>query len=469
MNTELVDVSETKKEIRIEIAPDEVRKAFDLVSKKFAEKAEVPGFRKGMAPLDVIRMRYEKEIRSDVLQDLLPAQVEVAIREHDLQPISEPQLHLDDAENVKVNGSQPLNVHVHVEIMPVVPVPEYEGMGATRRVRPVSEEEIEGVIDERRQQHSTMIPVENRKSEDGDVVIVDLKGTFLDEEGADPIEVNDLEVNLGDGLVEKSFTDNLVDVQEDDEREFEVEYPEDFSSTALAGRKVKYHAKVKSVGNIEIPDADDEWVTSLDEGFQSLEELKSGLRKDLESISKAEADSQVRNELIGKLIEKHEFEVPAALIDSQAQTLLNNFAQDLSQRGVDLSKVEKEFIENTYEQMKVQAQRDVRGAMLLEKIAESESVDVSDDEVGVEIKQMATHYQVTEDKIIESLEEQGGRSMIANNLRTRKAVEALVSKAEVADAEWIAESAENNKPEEKPDEHESGQIDEKEDKKNTAA
>ncbi len=131
----------------------------------------------------------------------------------------------------------------------------------------MSDEEIESVIDERRQQQSTMIPVEDRKSQAGDVVIVDLKGTFLDDEKADPIEVNDLEIKFGDDLVEKSFTENLIDASEDDEREFTVEYPEEFSSSALAGRTVAYNAKIKSVGIVELPEVDDEWVTSLDEGY----------------------------------------------------------------------------------------------------------------------------------------------------------------------------------------------------------
>lgn len=442
MNTELVDVSETVKEVRIEVAPDEVRKAYDAVSRKYADSATVPGFRKGMAPLDVIRMRFKDEIKNEVLQELLPGKVAAAIQEHELQPISEPQLHLDDAENVQVNGSQPLLLHAHIEIMPEVPEPEYEGIEATRRVKPVSEEEIESVIEERRQQHSTMIPVEDRKSQDGDVVIADLKGTFLDDENADPIEVNDLEVNLGDGLVEKSFSDNLVGVSEDDEREFTVEYPEEFSSSALAGRKVSYHAKIKSVGIIELPELDDEWVSSLDEGFESLGDLKKQLRQDLESMAKADADGRVRNDLIAKLIEKHEFEVPEALINSQAQTLLNNFAQDLAQRGVDLTKVENTFIESTYSQMKVQATRDVRGAMLLEKIAESEEVTVSDEEVQKEIEQMSSYYKVEKAQMLESLEEQGGEAMVSNNLRTRKAVEALVEKANIKEAEWVDEASE---------------------------
>jgi trigger factor len=324
--------------------------------------------------------------------------------------------------------------------MPEVPEPEYDGIEATRRVKPVSSDEIDSVIEERRQQNSTMIPVEDRKSQDGDVVVVDLKGTFLDDENADPIEVNDLEVNLGDGLVEASFSENLVGLEEDEEREFTVEYPEEFSSSALAGRKVSYHAKVKSVGIVELPELDDEWIASLDEGFESVKDLRSKLRADLESMAKADSDARVRNDLIAKLIEKHDFEVPEALITSQAQTLLNNFAQDLAQRGVDLSKVEQTFIESTYSQMQVQAARDVRGAMLLEKIADAEGVDITDEEVKAEIEQMASYYQVTHEKMMETLNEQGGEAMISNNLRTRKAVEALVAKGSITDGEWIEES-----------------------------
>jgi trigger factor len=440
MNTELVDVSETKKEIRIEIEPNTVRQTYDTVSRKYADSAQVPGFRKGMAPVDVIRMRFKDEIKQEVIQELLTPQVTAAIQEHSLQPISEPQIHIDDLENLKVNGSQPISIHVHIDVMPEVPEPEYDGIEATRRVKPVSSDEIDSVIEERRQQNSTMIPVEDRKSQDGDVVVVDLKGTFLDDENADPIEVNDLEVNLGDGLVEASFSENLVGLEEDEEREFTVEYPEEFSSSALAGRKVSYHAKVKSVGIVELPELDDEWIASLDEGFESVKDLRSKLRADLESMAKADSDARVRNDLIAKLIEKHDFEVPEALITSQAQTLLNNFAQDLAQRGVDLSKVEQTFIESTYSQMQVQAARDVRGAMLLEKIADAEGVDITDEEVKAEIEQMASYYQVTHEKMMETLNEQGGEAMISNNLRTRKAVEALVAKGSITDGEWIEES-----------------------------
>ncbi len=440
MNTELIDVSQTKKEIRIEVSPDEVRVVYESVSRKYANGAQVPGFRKGMAPLDVIRMRYKEEIKSDVIQQILPPKVTEAIREHQLSPLAEPHLHFDDAENVKVNGSQPLVMSVHVQVMPEIPKPNYEGLEAIRRVRPIDDDEIENIIEEQRQKQATLVPIEDRLSRDGDMVIIDLKGTFDDDPEADPIEVNDMEVQLGDEVIEKSFTDNLVGVKTDDQKEFSVEYPEEFSSPALAGRKVSYTAKVKSVGTVELPDFDDEWVKSLGQEIATVKELRSKLRKDLEAVAKADADSRVRNDLIGQLIEGAEFEVPAALIESQAQTLLNNFGQDLAQRGVDLSKVDQSFIETTYNQMKGQAERDVRGAMLLEKIAEQENVEIEKDAVAGEIEKMAAQYQMPSEEVRKMLDQQGGEAMIENNLRTREAVEALVKKAKVTDGDWVDEN-----------------------------
>ena len=437
MNTELIEVSPTQREIKIEIEPAEVREVYNKVSQKFAKQAQIDGFRKGFAPIDVVRMRYKEQIQSEVLQELFSPKVSEAIQEYNLQPLAEPHLHLEDAENVKANGSQPISLSVQVEVMPEIPAPEYKNLEVVRRVRPLSDEELDSIIDERRQESATLLPVEDRKSQEGDTVIVDLEGSFVGEENTEPIKADDLEIKLGDDKIEKSFTENLVGVEEDEEKEFTVSYAADFTSPMLAGKTVNYKAKIKSVGAIELPDLDDEWATSLDEDFESLQDLRSKLRGDLEASAKDEADNRLRSELIQKLIEAHEFEVPDALVDIQARNLLNNFAQDMAQRGMDLNKVEKDFIQMVYTQMQGQAERDVRGAMLLEKVAELENVEISSDEINEEIEKMAQHYRTTPEEIRTSLSKQGGEANISNSLRTRKAVEALVTNAKITDGEWV--------------------------------
>ena len=437
MKTEIKEISPTRKEIRIEIPAEEVKNAYNKASKKYAAAVQVPGFRKGFAPVDIVKMRYKDDIQNEVLRELLPAKVQQAIEESDLSPLGEPHLHLENQDNLKLNGSEPLVAGVHIEVMPEIPAPNYKGVEATRRVRPVGEEELDRIIDNRLRQSATLVPVEDRKSQEGDTLIVDLEGTFEDQPEGEPIKANDLELTLGDGQIEKAFTENLAGVSEDDEKEFTVEYPADFASPALAGKTVNYKAKVKSVGKVETPEADDEWAKSLEENFESMKDLRGKLRNDLELSAKAEADNRVRDELITKLIEAHDFEVPNILIENQARNLLNNFAQDLQRQGVDTKGLDENFIKMAYEQMRGQAARDVRGAMLLEKVAELENVEVSSDEISAEIEEMSKYYGIPAEEIRTTLSQQGQENGIADRLRSRKAVEALVNQSKISEGEWI--------------------------------
>jgi trigger factor len=450
MKTELKEISPTQKELKIEIDAGVVKAAYGRISQKYAQRANVPGFRKGFAPVDIVRLRFAEEIKNDVLQEIIPAQVTEAIREHELQPLAEPHLHLEDHENVKVNGSESVKLHVHVEVMPEIPTPDYKGIELVRRVKPVEQGEIEDLIANRLQKEATLIPVEGRPSEKGDTIIVDLEGRFDDKPDADPIKADDLDITLGDEVIESSFTDNLVGLNVDDEKEFTVTYPDTFSSADLAGKTLHYKAKVKSIGRSEVPELDDEWAKSLDEGYESLADLREKLRKDLESYAKADADARVRNNAIAKLIESNSFEVPNSLIENQARNLLNNFAQDLQQRGVDLTKVENEFVQMAYTNMRMQAERDVMGALLLEKVAEIEKVEVGDEELKEEIERLAEYYRMPAEEIRKSLDQNGGLDNIRNNLKTRKSIEAVVEHAKITDGEWIDETAQPVVEEEKP-------------------
>ena len=451
MKSELKEVSPTKKELKVEIDAATLKEAYAKVSRKYAKGANVPGFRKGYAPLDIIRLRFKDEIKGDVLQEVIPVAVNDAINEHKLHPLAEPQLHLHDHENVKVNGSETISFHVHVEVMPEIPEPKYKGIEVTRRIKPVENGEVEDLIAERLQREEALIPVEGRKSRIGDTVIADLEGRFDDKPDGEPIKAEGLEVVLGDEVIEKSFTENLVGVKEDDEKEFTVVYPEAFSSEALAGKTVHYKATIKSVGKTEVPELNDEWAKSLDEGFESLDDLRKKLRTDLEKYADADADARVRNDAIGNLIVDNAFEVPHVLIENQARNLLNNFAQDMQKRGADLNQIDENFIKMAYGNMQTQAERDVRGAMLLDKVADLEKVEVADSEVDEEIAKMAEYYRSSPDEVRDSLEKQGGGvDNIRNNLKTRKTIEAVVASAKITKGEWIDETLARPEAEEKP-------------------
>jgi trigger factor len=438
MKTEVKEISQTLKEIHIEIDADAVRKVYEKVTKKYVQFANVPGFRKGFAPTDVVRIRFKEDIKNEVLRELLPDNVTKAIQDYNLEPLAEPQLHIEDVENLKVNGSQNINLHVHIEVMPEIPTPEYKGIEGIRRIRPVNDKDLETIIDERRNLSAALVPVENRKSQVGDTLIVDLDGKFRDLPNEEPITAKDMEIKIGDENIEAAFTENLIGLEEDDTKEFTVAYPEDFSSPHFAGKTVDYKAFVKSVGVLEVPEADDEWATSLEEDFKSMKDLRKKLRSDLELMAKADADNRLRDEVINKLIEKHkELEVPQRLISIQAQNLLNNFAQDSSQRGVNLNKLGDDFLKMAFQQMMPQAENDVRGALLLEKVAEIEGIQVSKDEISEEIEKMANYYRVSAEQIRDSLKNQGGEQSIQDRIRSRKSVEVVFSNAKITDGEWI--------------------------------
>jgi trigger factor len=442
MKSELKETSSTQREIHLTIDGDTLKESYGRISKKYASKARVDGFRPGYAPLDVVRMKFKEEIKGDVLQDVIPVKVEEAIREHELHPLTEPHLHLENQETVKVNGSEPLSLHVHFEVMPELPEPNYDGIELVRRVKPVENGEVEDLINERLQREAALVPIEGRASEIGDTVIADLEGKFEDQPDGDPIVAKDLEVTLGDEVIEQSFTDNLVGVKEDEEKEFTVVYPPEFSSEALAGKTVHYTAKIKSVGRQEVPDLNDEWARSLDEGYGSLADLRTRLQADLEKVADADADARLRNNAVAKLIEQNPFEVPNALIENQTRRLLSDFARDMQQRGVDLEQVDKSFIEMAYHNMRQQGERDVKAAMLLDEIAKKENLRVADDEVNEELQRMADYYRAPVDDIRKSVESQnGGLDNIRGNLKTRKTIEAVVAKAKVTEGPWIDEKA----------------------------
>ncbi len=436
MKTELIDVSPTQKEIKIEIEGDEVRASYDRITDRYAKLANVSGFRRGHAPTSVIRTRFRDEIRGEVLQELAPQAIQDAIQEHGLNVIGEPDVHLENSEGLKLNGTEPIKLHAHVEILPEVELGEYKNLEAARRVRPVKDEDVERVIEGLREASAALQPVEDRTSQLGDTVTVDVHGIFVDEPEAEPINVTEVDVALGGEGVQAEFTENLAGVSVDDEKKFTVNYPEDFTSKGLAGKSVEYTAKVTAVRVKELPELDDEWARSLGDEYESLEILRGKVLEDLQNRSQHESEQRLRGEVMNKLVDAHPFEVPPSLVEYQSNQLLESVARDMMMRGVDPRGQKAEWWQAAREQLRPQAERDLRGSMLLESIADKENISVSDEEIEAEIKALAESSRRTTDQVRDALTKQGGERSIADRLRNRKALDLLVENARVSDEEW---------------------------------
>jgi len=442
MKTELTDVSPTRKEITIEIDPAQVRSAYDRISDEFGKNAKVPGFRPGHAPRSVVRTRYKSEIRTEVLRELVPDAVNNAITEHSLEAIGEPEVHFDDEEKLERLGEEAITVKVGVEVVPEIKLGEYKGLEAVRKTRPITDEDVDRAIESWREASAVMQPVEDRASEVGDTVTINARGKEVD--GADPeeIKVDDIEVVLGGEHVQKEFTENLTGVKPDDKKTFTVEYPADFSTPGLAGKKVEYETEVTAVRRRELPDADDEWAKSISEEFDSIETLKTRVREDLEMRAKTDSDDRVRAELVRKLVSDHQFEVPQSWLEKQTDQRLQSILRDMMQRGIDPRSQQVNW-EGAREELKVQALEDVRATLLMDRIAEAENLSVSEEDIEAEIELMAQMARQSKEQIRAALTKHGGERSIAQRLRNRKALELLVENARITDAEWN-ESNESN-------------------------
>jgi len=442
MKTEFVDVSPTRKEIKIEIDPATVRQTYDRISDRYAKQASVPGFRPGHAPRAVVRSRFKNEIRGQALQELVPDAVNEAIEKHELNALGEPDVQLDNTEALEKFGEEPLLVNVKVEVLPKVELHDYKGIEAIRKTRPITDASVDEMIEALRETSGAMQPVEDRGAALGDTVTVNVEGKFLgdkiDGSEAENIKKDDVEVTLGGKGVQQEFTDNLTGAKPDDEKTFVVDYPGDFSSKGLAGKKVEYTARVTAVRVKELPEVDDEWARSLGEEFDSVATLRTRIRQNMENQAGQEADHRLRADLMQKLVARHQFEVPQSLIDHQTSYRLESVVRDMISRGVD-PRNENVNWEGAREELKVQAEEDVRSSLLLERIAEEEKIEVSNEEIEAEIQAIARSSKQPVEQVRSVLTKEGGERSIANRLRNRKALELLVESAQVADEEWREE------------------------------
>jgi len=443
MKSELINVSPTRKEINIQIEPHQVREAYDRVSEQYVRVANVPGFRKGHAPRSVIRTRYKSEIQSDVLRELLPHAVHDAILENSLNAIGEPEVHLENPEELEKLGQEPIKVKVGIEVLPEVTLGEYKGLEVTRKVRPISDEHVQRMIEEFRNGSASLEPVEDRTSQADDTVTVNLVGKFVGQPEQEDITADDVDVLIGGEGVQQEFTHNLTGVKPDETRNFTVVYPDDFKTKELAGRTVEYTAEVTAVRKKELPEVDDEWAKSVGEQFETVDDLRVHIRNTLENGAVSEANERVRSEVMKKLLEAHEFEVPQSLVEQQTNHRLESVMRDMIRRGVDPRVAGLDW-QGAREELKGQAEDDVRATLLLDQIVQNENITVTDEEIDAEIDAISVMSRQPKEQVRAALTKDGGDRSIAQRLRNRKALDLLIDNAQVTEEEWTDEQQSEN-------------------------
>jgi trigger factor len=442
MKSQVKEVSPTQKQIDIEIDANAVKRAYDQVSDRYAKTANVPGFRPGHAPRAVVRTRFKDQIRTEVLRELIPDAVQHAIAENKLEPLGEPELNLEVAEGLDKLGEHPISFQVNVDVLPEIQLGKYKGIEVERRVRPVKDEDVERVVEQLRENSASLEPVEDRGAQVGDTVTANFHGKFLDDPDAEPINVEDVDVVLGGEGVVQAITDNLTDAKADDEKTFTVDYASDFSAKGLAGKRLEYTVKVSAVRVKEIPELDDEWAQSLGDEIESVADLRTKVCSDIEAQAKHEGEGKMRADLVRQLVEAHAFELPERLVQQQTEHRLESVVRDMIGQGIDPRHPELDW-EKARDSLKEQAGYDLRGSLLLERIADEEKIEVTEQDIDAEINAIAEASKQSAEQVRGILTKQGGERSIAGRLRNRKALDFLVANASVIDAEWEEEKQES--------------------------
>ena len=422
MKAELIDLSECKKNLHIEIPHDVVDAEITHIAQELARRARVPGFRPGKAPIGVVKTRFRDEIVSEMMQHLMPKYFGDAIDERKLEIVQAPHF-----ESVDYNSGKPLRFRAVFEVYPKLNITNYEGIPVQEVSTKIDDKEVEASLKKLQEDMAELAPVEeDRPVKEGDFAEISYTGT-IENSDEPPISGEKAVAEIGGRTTVKEFNENLIGAKVDEERTFKVTYRPDYPTAKLAGKTVEYKVRIEGLKTKEIPEINDEFALRFGE-YKTLDELKTKLREDLEKHKREQAQEQMREKLLEWLEDNNEFELPQSLIERQLQTRVQRLVRDLSRQGINPQRLDVDWGKIREDQQQ-QAMRDVKGSLILEHVAEKENITVSDEEIEVEMEKIAAETNRPTEKVKEVLSRDSGLERLRAQIRNKKTLDLLQSKA----------------------------------------
>jgi trigger factor len=423
--------SATKREIQIEIPVADVNRQTDSLIQKYQKVARIPGFRRGHVPASIIRQRFSEEIKTDMVEALIPRYFRQEAERLGIHPVSQPRvtdLHLHDGE--------PLRFKAAFEVLPEIKLEGYKELRADKPEIAVSEEDVEKALADLRERHASFNPVEGRVLADGNFAQVSLDGNPKPGESeseteagkksgeGQPVHMDEVLVEIAGQNTMPEFTEHLRGANPGDERTFDVNYPEDTQDKRLAGKTFSYTVKVQSIKQKSLPELNDEFAKQLGE-FQTMDDVRKAIREQIESERKHEAQHAAKEKLVGELIQRNDFEVPDSLIEQQIDIRIERGLRALAAQGLTAEQMKKMDLSRLRVGQREQAIHDVKAALLLERVAEEENVQVSDEELNKELESLARQSKQTSEAVRARLTRDGGLDRIRTRIRNEKTLDFL--------------------------------------------
>jgi len=408
-----------KRSIEIEIPLEEVERAQERVTNSIKQRVRLPGFRPGKAPINIIKSRFEGEIRNEVLELLLPQAFRDRVQKDELQVVGTP-----DITDLKFEPGQPIRFKADFEIAPEFEIAEYRGLPVKYEEPTVSDDELEKRIEAMRESKAEYPNLDPRPIENNDYVLVHLRslGGL-----AEPIE-QDVQIQVGAEETLPAFNEALIGASPEAVIELDVTYPEDYGQEKLAGKTVRFELTPKFIRSKELPALDDEFARDLGD-YQTVDELRDAVRKSIFNEKQYTAQQTAKEELVDRLVERNDFPVPQAYVDRQIENQVRMQLRSLAGQGIDPNTIQLDW-DKVKESQREKAVRNVRASLLLEKIAEREGISATRDEVDREVQRIARQEREAVAVTRARLDKDGTLGRISGSIQTEKTLQFLFDQAQ---------------------------------------
>ncbi len=413
---------ECTRQVEVEVPADEVGRAFAAVVKRYRRAAQIPGFRAGKVPESVIRRKFSEGIRRDVLEEILPAQFRATIEKQGVQPVSQPQvtsLHLADGE--------PMRFQATFEVLPTIDIDGYNDTKFQRPDVTLTDAEFEAELNRIRESHAIMEPVEeDRPLVDGDFAQIRFSGLIqAGEEGeAKPIDGDDATVEVGGANTVEAFTSALRGARVGQQMQFEATYPEGFSENRLSGKTVAYDVEVKGIRKKILPAMDDAFAKQLGE-YETFDVLKEKLREHMANDKRRRLESEAKDRMVSAFAKRFQFPVPESLLQQQIDARLDRGLRALAAQGMSTEQMRRLDFTRLRAAQRDSALNEVKVSLILDRIAETENVEVTDEEFETQLQLLSYQAREPLESLRKRLTDDGGLARIREQLRREKTVDQL--------------------------------------------
>jgi trigger factor len=412
--------SSTKREIEVEIPAQEVSRQTAVLIQKYQKVARLPGFRAGHVPPSIIKQRFSEEIKTDVVEALIPRYFRQETERLGMHPVSQPRV-----TDLHVHDGEPLRFKAAFEVLPDVKAEGYKELRAEKPEITVTDEDVEMAVADLQERAAKFDPIEGRALAEGDFAQVSLDGIPKDkDEEGQPVHMDEVLVEIGGKNTMPEFTEHLTGANVGDERTFDVKYPDDSQDQRLAGKTLTYTVKVQGVKHKTLPELNEEFAKQLGE-FSTIDDVRKRIREQIESERTHQAEHEAKDKLVAELVRRNEFEVPDSLIERQIDVRLERGLRALAAQGLTAEQMKKMDFQRLRAGQRDQAIQDLKASLLLEKVADEEEVDVSDEEMDREVEALARQSKQTAEAVRARLTQDGGLDRIRTRIRNEKTIDLL--------------------------------------------